>query len=165
LALVFALSLSAWLAVATRAMEEPGRDTGIFLILDQAASRASLRDPTADEFVALYDYKFLEAEARPRPKYLLLRKAPDVRLALAAPPERVLGKDGRTILGIDLADDAAVEMERFTRDHLGRSAAFVVDGEVVTAHKIRAVITNGELYVSRCTDNGCEYVLARLRAR
>jgi preprotein translocase subunit SecD len=162
---VLAASLMTCLTLATGAQETSGRNTGIFLILDQAAAPTSLRHPTPEEYVALYDYKFLHTEARPEPKYYLLRKEPDVRLSLAGPPKRVRGEDGRTILGIDLAEDSAVEMERFTRDYLGRSAAFVVDGEVITAHKIRSVIANGEFYVSRCTDNACEYILARLTAR
>ncbi len=56
-------------------------------------------------------------------------------------------------------------MKQVTRDNLGKSAALVIDGEVVTAHKIRAVIDSGLVQLSRCTDDACDYILARLETR
>lgn len=54
-------------------------------------------------------------------------------------------------------------MERVTRENIGRSAAFVIDGDVVTAHKIRTVIEGGRIQLSRCTDDACEVIAVRLQ--
>jgi preprotein translocase subunit SecD len=138
---------------------------GIHLILDEAATAGELRAATQDERVALYDYKFRDEDDRPAPKHFLLRKEPDVVLDVVKSLTRLPGKDGRTLLGVELDPQAAVQMEKLTREHLGRSAAFVIDGEVITAHKIQAVIEDGKFFVSRCSDNGCEYILARLKTK
>lgn len=38
----------------------------------------------------------------------------------------------------------------------------VVDGEIVSLHKIRRVITGDKLQITRCTDNACEVIRAKL---
>jgi len=43
--------------------------------------------------------------------------------------------------------------------------AFVINGEVVSTHTIRSVITRGEFKLSRCGDNACEFIYARLIER
>ncbi len=85
--------------------------------------------------------------------------------AAAGPPEILEGERGLPELRIELTEDAAAEMERVTRENLGSSAALVIDGEVVTAHKIRAVIEGGRIQLSRCTDTACELIYARLLTR
>ncbi len=139
--------------------------TGLFLILAEASSPADLPEPTADQQIARYDYRFLRDEERRPPKYFLLPGRADVPLLLAGPPRSVVGERGLTELLIELTEEAAADMERVTREKLGRGAAFLIDGEVVTAHKIRAVIKNGRLQLSRCSDTACEYILARLQTR
>lgn len=48
------------------------------------------------------------------------------------------------------------------RAHLWGKIAMVVDGEIVTRHKIRSVITGGKLQITRCVDNACEVIRAKL---
>lgn len=144
--------------------EEPER-TGLFLILAEASSPEELPEPQEGQYVAEYDYEFRDVDERPEPKYFLLRTTADVPLHLAAPPERHVGEGGRTTLQLDLKEEAAAEMERVTRENIGRAAAFVVDGEVITAHKIRTVIEDGKLMISRCTDDACEFIYATLTTR
>jgi hypothetical protein len=38
----------------------------------------------------------------------------------------------------------------------------VVDGEIVTVHKIRSIITGGKVQITRCTDNACEVIRSKL---
>jgi preprotein translocase subunit SecD len=60
------------------------------------------------------------------------------------------------------SEEAAADLERVSREHLGQTVALVVDGEVVTMHKIRSVISDGKVQVTRCTDNACQYLYTRL---
>jgi hypothetical protein len=38
----------------------------------------------------------------------------------------------------------------------------VVDGQIVTLHKIRSVVTDGKLQITRCTDDACQVIRAKL---
>lgn len=145
------------------AEQEDPSTTGLFLILEEAASSEDLPEPTADQQIVCYDYKFLREGERQTPKYFLLPSRPDVPLLLAGPPQSVVGERGFKELLIELTEGAARDMERVTRENLGAGAAFLIDGEAVTAHAIRAVIKDGRFQLSRCSDNACEYILARLR--
>jgi len=52
--------------------------------------------------------------------------------------------------------------EAFTRAHQGGRMAMVIDGEIVTLHKVRSVITDGKVQITRCTDNACEVLRSKL---
>jgi len=69
----------------------------------EALAPEALPAPTAEQWVARYDYKFLRDEERGPPRHLLLGKRPDVPLLLAKPPEKAKGAGGRTELLIELA--------------------------------------------------------------
>jgi preprotein translocase subunit SecD len=138
------------------------RQTGFYLVRREAPAPEALPAPNADQWVARYDYKFLREEERESPKHLLLGKQPDVPLLLAKPPAKAKGAGGRTELLIELAGDGASSLERVSREHIGEQVAFVINGEVVSTHTIRGVIRGGEFKLSRCTDNACEFIYARL---
>ena len=144
---------------------DPGDGTGLFLIHAQASRPEDLPPRGVDQQVVKYDYKFLREEEQRSAKYFLLPKHPDVALKLARKPQSSKNDQGRTELLFELSPDAAADMERLTSKNLGRAVAFVIDGEVVTAHKIRSVIRDGQFVLSRCTDNACEYIQARLAVR
>jgi preprotein translocase subunit SecD len=65
-------------------------------------------------------------------------------------------------LWLELTPEAGSKLEKLTREHLGGRVAFVIDGEPVTLHKIRSVITGGQFRLSRCTDTACQYIYGRL---
>ncbi len=162
---LFSLALIAGVLAASGggpAAEESAAGTGLYLILADADSPGDLPELSAEQQVLPYDYKFLRDDERRPPRYLLLPRRANVPFLLAKRPEAVVGERGFTELLIQLTEEAAAEMERFTGENIGRSAAFLIDGEVITAHKIRAVIKDGRLQLSRCNDNACEYILARL---
>ena len=147
------------------ALDEVGSDTGMFLILAEASSPEALRSPGPDEQVAKYDYKFLRDEERHPARYFILRKHADVPLELSGPVKSWQGERGTTELSFTLTDEAAAAAERVSRENLGKKTALMIDGEVITAHKIRSVITDGRFVLSRCTDTACEYIRARLKPR
>jgi hypothetical protein len=137
-------------------------DRGIYLILRRAPDAAELEPLARDEAVVTFDYRFLEVDQRPPREFMVVRGEPDVPLQLAAPPRRSEGTEGRPELGMALSPEATEALERLTRENLGAGVAIVVDGEVVTTHKIREVIRGGLVKISRCTDDACDYLLLRL---
>jgi preprotein translocase subunit SecD len=70
--------------------------------------------------------------------------------------------EGKRILSVSLTGTNAVRAEAFTRAHLGGRIAMVVDGEIITLHKIRSVVAGGKLQITRCQDNASEVIRAKL---
>ncbi len=137
--------------------------TGFYLIAAEADSAALLPVPGARQQVVHYDYKYLRDTERGKSRYLLLSKIADVPLLLAGKPElKMEGANGFPELRLELTPEAAVKLEKLTREHLGGTVAFMIDGEPVTIHKIRSAITGGQFRLSRCTDTACQYIYGRL---
>ena len=87
--------------------------------------------------------------AVPNGAYLVLREAPTSQEEKASGSSHIV-----------LAYEEAGWSSR--QWHLGGKVAMVVDGEIVTLHKIRTVITGGKLQITRCQDNACEVIKAKL---
>jgi len=160
-----ALLLAACAAVAAIAAgsNQPERlQAGFYLIGAEAPSPDALPAPNSEQQIVRYDRKYLLDSANEPPSYLLLPRRPDVALRLAKPPAIEKGSNGFAELRLELTKEAAVDLERVSREHLGQAVSLVVDGEVITKHKIRSAITGGQFRLSRCTDNACQYILGRL---
>jgi preprotein translocase subunit SecD len=155
------------LVAVLAAAEVEKRDAGFYLVLAEATSAAELPSPTSGQQVVRYDYKFLRESERAEPaRYLLLARKADVPLVLArAPTLREKGENGLPELWLELSPEATRNLETLSREHLGQSVAFVIDGEPVTMHKIRSVITGGQFRLSRCTDRACQYLYGRLTSK
>jgi preprotein translocase subunit SecD len=100
------------------------------------------------------------------PRFVVVRKAAGVALDLAAEPKAVKqeGGEGLRIL-LKLQPAPARELERLTRENLGRQVAIIVGGKVVTVHKVREVIKGGEVQITSCAPGGAEYLLEKLQGR
>ena len=85
-----------------------------------------------------------------------------VPLIIQGTPEVKPDAQGKSVLTVSLARKNAERAESFTRAHLGGRIAIVVDGEIVTLHKIRSVITGGRMQIIRRTDNACEVIRSKL---
>ena len=150
-------------AAITEAAGQPEKhQAGFYLVAAEASSADALPAPDGQQQVARYDQKYLRDSEREPPRYLLLSRRPDVTLKLAKPPAIGKGSNGFPELSLELTKEAAADLEKVSREHLGQRVAFVIDGEVVTTHTIRSVITGGQFRLSRCTDNACQYILVRL---
>jgi preprotein translocase subunit SecD len=150
---------------ASRARAEAGepRQAGFYLVAAEAETPAALPAASDGQRVVRYDYKYLRETERAQPLYLLLPKTADVPLVLAKAPQlQEKGENGFPELRLELTPEAAGKLEKLTREHLGGRVAFVIDGEPVTLHKIRSVITGGQFRLSRCTDSACLYIYGRL---
>jgi preprotein translocase subunit SecD len=146
--------------------EGKARQAGFYLIVAEAENAAGLPVANANQRIVRYDYQYLREAERGKPVYLLIPKAADVPLQLAKVPElEMKGENGFPELRLELTVEAAKRLETLTREHLGGKVAFVVDGEPVTLHKIRSVISGGQFRLSRCTDTACQYIYGRLVGR
>jgi preprotein translocase subunit SecD len=146
-----------------RAQDGEKRPAGFYLVAAEAETAAALPAASGEQRVVRYDYRYLRETERGQPLYLLLPKTADVPLVLAKAPElQEKGQNGFPELRLELTPEAAGKLEKLTREHLGGSVAFVIDGEPVTLHKIRSVITGGQFRLSRCTDTACQFIYGRL---
>lgn len=86
---------------------------------------------------------------------LLLRESPT---RTADPTERT-----RFWLRVSLSEEAAAQFEAFTERHLDHAVAIVVGGKVLTVHRIRQVIHDGKVQISRCGDEACQILFLELK--
>lgn len=95
---------------------------------------------------------------------VVLKGGDFVPLVLKAPPTKRPDPTERTQSWVEvtLTEEAAARFETFTREHLGQSVAVLVNGNVVSVHGIRAVITGGQVQISRCGDDRCEVLFREL---
>jgi preprotein translocase subunit SecD len=142
------------------------RQAGFYLVLAEEDSATALPAASAGQQIVHYDYKYLRDNERGKPRYLLLSKTADVPLILARTPElHIKGENGFPELRVELTSEASTRLEKLTREHPGAELAFVIDGEPVTLHKIRSVISGGQFRISRCTDTACQYIYGRLKEK
>jgi hypothetical protein len=136
---------------------------GLYLVLRSAREAKSL-EPIADtEKLVANDFHLLEAAEREPVLYMVLQTKPFVPLLLGAnPKEDKEESTGKPRLQLELAEGEKAPLEEFTREHFGGTVAIVIGGDVVTFHKVKAVITGGRLQITRCTKHGCEVLYTRL---
>jgi preprotein translocase subunit SecD len=65
-------------------------------------------------------------------------------------------------LTVQLAPEAAKRLEDLTRSHMDRSVAVVINDKILSAPKVRSVITDGKARVTPCEDRSCETLLREL---
>lgn len=136
---------------------------GFYRILRLSEDRRGVEPVTAGELLLVNDYEFLDESEKGPPEYTVVRLEPFVPLLLGREPRGVPQEDGRLNLDLQLAPQAAGMLEEFSRRELGQQVALVIGGEIATRHKVREVITGDAIQITRCTDDGCEYILARLK--
>jgi preprotein translocase subunit SecD len=138
-------------------------ENGAYLILRQASTPEDARVEGRSHVVMAYDRrKYGNAPTNQPLEYVALDPTDYVPLIIDAAPEMKQDGRGKSILSVSLTRQSAERAETFTRAHLGGKIAMVVDGEIVTLHKIRSIITGGKLQITRCDDNACEVIRAKL---
>lgn len=136
---------------------------GAYLVLREAPTPQEAKANSDSGLVLVYDRRTYSGAPPDEPLvYVAIDPADFIPLLIEGAPE--MQKDGRGLskLTVSLARQNAKRAEDFTRSHLGARIAMVVDGEIVTLHKIRSVVTDGKLQITRCTDNACEVIRAKL---
>ena len=120
------------------------------------------RDPATSR-ILVYDQSEISGIPDIPVRYFIAGKTPDVPLKLKGDPERITDDQGKTMLNLRIDDEYIPVLERVTRENMMRKQfAVVIGGRMISAHKIRAPITDGKLQISRCSDNVCERIYADL---
>ena len=65
-------------------------------------------------------------------------------------------------LMIQLAPEAAKQLEDLTRSHMNRPIAVVVSDKILSAPTVRSVIKDGKAVVTPCEEESCERLLRQL---
>ncbi len=143
---------------ATRALEN-----GAYAVLREAPSDQEAGVEGPSQVVLRYDRrKYSDAPTNEPLTYVVLDAKDYVPLVIEGTPELKSDGQGKSLLSVSLVRKNVKRAETFTRAHLGGRIAMVIDGEIVTLHKIRAVITDGKVQITRCTDNACEVLRSKL---
>ena len=160
----FAISAIALFAacVEGRSQQTASMANGVYAVLREGPVREDVEQEKAPHYTILYDRKYLDENPKQAPKYVALDSSSFVPLILASPPE--IGREyrGHPTLHLALSRQHAKVLEEFTRAHLNGTIAIVIDREIITMHRIRSVITDGQVQISRCTDNACQILRIKL---
>jgi len=135
---------------------------GIYAVLAEGPTRQEMDQQKAPHYVLLYDRKYLDENPKQAPKYVALDSSSFVPFVLAEAPKIDGTYRDHPVLSLRLAPKNVKLLESFTSAHLGGSVATVIDGEIVTMHKVRSVIEDGQVQISRCTDNACRILRMKL---
>jgi hypothetical protein len=135
---------------------------GLYAVIRGASTPDSAGVEGPGQVVLLYDRKYTDADSTTPPEYLALDTTSYVPLILSGPPEARKDEHGWTMLNVTLAREQVKPLEVFSRAHLGGKVAILLDGEVISTHKVRSVIEGGQLQITRCGDNACDILRAKL---
>lgn len=86
-----------------------------------------------------------------------------VPLKLSEKPSTVNTSKNKKDLWLSLTKSSTAKLAEFTKKHLGEHVAIIVNGEALTMHVIKAIINDGKLKISRCTDHACEQLYIQLQ--
>ena len=131
-------------------------------VIREAATREEAQGGDTRCAVLPYDNKYTDSEPGETLRYVAIDPVSFVPLILEGAPDARKDRDVKTILSVTLKNEYIKTLEDFTRAQLGGKIAILLDGELVTLHKVRSVISDGKFQVTRCTDNACEVLRARL---
>lgn len=96
-------------------------------------------------------------------RYIVIKDVPSVPVVLDEEPELSKTNDKYELaLSFTLAPEYVNQMEKFTGDNIGKRVVLVIGGKIITMHGIKAAIKNGQIRITRCTDNGCEFIYRNL---
>ena len=135
---------------------------GVYAVLQESSKREDIKLDQVPHRILPYDRKYSEADRNKPPKYVAVDTAFFVPLVLAGPPEARKGDRGWTLLNVTLAPEHTKTLETFTRAHLGGAVAVVIDGEIITMHKVRSVIEGANVQITRCQDDACQVLRLKL---
>ena len=138
-------------------------ENGAYAVLREAPTRQEAAAPGVSQVVLAYDRrKYSGAPPNEPLTYVALAPKDYLPLVIEGRPEMKADGQGKSVLTVSLVRKNVKRAEAFTRAHLGGRMAMVIDGEIVTLHKVRSVITDGKLQITRCTDNACEVLRSKL---
>jgi preprotein translocase subunit SecD len=137
---------------------------GVYAVLRESLKVKDVLPLKDGEVLVVNRHKYAKKGDQEPPRYLVVRSAADVDLALAAAPKA--DKEGEEVVRIllKLRPKAATALERLSTERVGKPLAIVIGGEVVTTHTIRQAIQGGEVQITCCGEGAANYLLERLQA-
>ena len=135
---------------------------GLYLITRIDTSGQEIRALNTNEAILYYNPDFDEFNDEYNSR-IVVNKSEFVPLQLKEAPSTELQTGNKKKLLLTLNKNASEQLKLFTVRHMNSMVAIVVDSEVLTKHKIKAVIANGALQISRCNDHACELLLIHLK--
>ncbi|MDQ7825583.1 MAG: hypothetical protein RDV48_22475 [Candidatus Eremiobacteraeota bacterium] len=138
-------------------------EDGFYAVRRVSETREALLPLADDEIIVNYSSMF--QEPGDKKEYVVITKDHHVPLSLKEMPVKVKDRTERTKfwLSICLTDDAARVLEELTKANIGKTGTIVINGESVTRHKIKSIIKDGKMVISRCADNACERLFLDLK--
>jgi hypothetical protein len=138
-------------------------ENGAYAILREAPTPQGAKGDGVPQVVLAYDRRKYSGAPPGEPlTYVAIDPKDYVPLLIEGTPQMKTDGQGKSILSVSLTRKNVKRAEAFTRAHLNGRIAMVVDGEIVTLHKIRTVITDGNVQITRCDDNACEVIRSKL---
>jgi hypothetical protein len=138
---------------------------GIYAVQRDSLKEKELLPLKQNEELIVNRHRYQKKDDNEPPRFLVVHAVPEVALDLAREPQADKEGDEVVRIFLKLQPKPAAALERLTRDPRVRQVAIVVAGEVVTMHKIRTVIPNGEVQITSCTPGAATYLLRQLQAR
>lgn len=161
---IFAAVMLAWVSAAGMdAQNTKGTPAnGVYAVLKEGHTPQEAEPGSGPHLILLYHQVYSESDRNGPPRYIALDTSSVVPLTLAEPPETKTDDRGWTLLNVRLTPENVKRLETFTRAHLGGTIAIVIDGEIITMHKVRSVIEDGRVQITRCQDNACQVLRTKL---
>lgn len=150
-------------ATATDIHAESPLHNGLYLVTWWGDDAKKAPPTKQNERLLEYEYQFLDPSSDRPHEYVVLNTQQRVPLELSEEPESIPHDDGRILLQLALTREAGDALEDLTGRNVGRNVAIVIGGRVITRHTIREVIKGGRVQISRCGDDACRYILAKLK--
>lgn len=167
---LFLLSVAFFFLVNHICPQEPAKSpenqfllaNGIYLVLQESENPKEIPNANTEQVVLAHKHEFSEAPDNEPTSYLLVARQPSVPLILENTPAKEKDQKGKTVLRLRLAEKHILLLKEFTGKHIGSKAAVIIGGKVVTAHKIRAEISDGRVQIAFCSPNACEFLYVKL---
>jgi preprotein translocase subunit SecD len=137
---------------------------GIYAVLREGFNEKDVLPLKDAEVLIVHDHRHLKNDDKESPRFLVVRSAPDVDLALVGEPQAVKEEKEVVRILLKLQPNAATALERLTSDRLGKQITIVLGGEAVTKHKIREVIKDGDVQITNCAAGAANSLLEQLQA-
>jgi len=135
---------------------------GLYLIV-KIDTLATQVDTLSSKEIAIYFGKLFEDFNSDGYLRIIIDSTEYVPLELEKAPTTEQQTESKKKLLLSLTKEASEKLKSFTTNHVMNRVAIVVDGEVLTMHKIKVPITSGQLQITRCNDNACERLYVKLK--
>jgi preprotein translocase subunit SecD len=154
---------TAWPAADAPAAK-PKVSDGVYAVEREGAAEKDVLPLKDGEALVVNRHRYQKTDGKEPPRYLVVHATPEVTLDLAGEPKADKEGDEVVRIQLKLQPKPAAALEKLTRERPGKQVAIVIGGEIVTVHKIRGAIPNGDVQITSCTPGAADFLLKQLQA-